>query len=101
MGDQVLYEFFLGDEGWGLLGGEGLLLGFVRGGGSSVLCEGFVSSLCVGRQVFARRASVFLCVVSALCEGAVVCWGCGSLCVGCQLFAGLTKVIAWGRLSTV
>ena len=38
---------------------------------------------------------------SVLCEGQFFCWGCGSLCVGCQLFAGLTKVIAWGRLSTV
>ena len=85
----------------GLLGREGLLLVFVRGGGSSVLCKGVFCSLCLWRQFFARGASDFLCVVSALCEGAVVCSGCRALHVGCQLFAGLTKVIAWGRLSTV
>lgn len=71
MGDQVLYEFFLGDEGWGLLGGEGLLLGFVRGGGSSVLCEGFVSSLCLWRQFFVGEplfaGGVGLCVWGVSC----------------------------------
>ena len=67
MGGQVLYEFFLGDEGWGLLGGEGLLLGFVRGGGSSVLCEGGFCSLCLWRQFFASGASAFfVCGVSSL-----------------------------------
>lgn len=72
----------MGPSWWGRL-----FVGFCLG-------WGLVSSLCVWRQLFLFGALV-------LCGGAVVCRGCRSLHVGCQLFAGLTKVIAWGRLSTV
>ena len=70
------------------------MLGFVRGGVRQVFAREAVSSLRRVRQLFLLGALV-------LCEGAVVCSGCRALHVGCQLFAGLTKVIAWGRLSTV
>lgn len=76
---------------WVLFGVEARQF-FARG--SSALCVWGVSSLRGGLLLFVFVASV-------LCEGAVVCRGCRSLHVGCQLFAGLTKVIAWGRLSTV
>ena len=34
-------------------------------------------------------------------KGSFFAGGVGLCMWGCQLFAGLTKVIAWGRLSTV
>ena len=86
------WAFLVGKAFCWVLFGVGARQFFARG--SLALCVWGVSSLRAGRQLFLFGALV-------LCEGAVVCRGCRSLHVGCQLFAGLTKVIAWGRLSTV
>ena len=86
------WAFLVGKAFCWVLFGVGARQFFARG--SSALCVWGVRSLRGGSQLFLFGSSV-------LCGGAVVCWGCRALCVGCQLYAGLTKDIAWGRLSTV